>query len=63
MNLSKTQVMFNELVDAQDQIIEIEGTQLKVVESYTYLGQLVTFDPSKQKKVNRRISFGWQAFG
>ena len=36
MNLSKTQVMFNELVDAQDQIIEIEGMQLKVVESYTY---------------------------
>lgn len=63
MNLSKTQVMFNELVDGQDRVVVIDGTQLKVVNSYTYLGQLVTFDSSKEKEVKRRISFGWQAFG
>ena len=36
MNLSKTQVMFNNNIDENDQNIRIDGFQLKVVTSYTY---------------------------
>ena len=63
MNLSKTQVMFNELIDEEDQTIQVDGETLKVVSSYTYLGQLVTTHPSKESEIKRRIALGWQAFG
>ena len=42
MNLSKTQIMFNELIDKQYQVIKIDDTILKVVNSYIYLGQIIT---------------------
>ena len=50
MNLSKTQVMVNNHIDDNDQIITINGFQLKVVTSYTYL--------DKEYEAKRRISFG-----
>ena len=49
MNLSMIQVMFNNHIDENDQNILVDGFQLKVVTSYTYLGQLVSTDSSKDK--------------
>ena len=48
MNLSKTQIIFNNYIDENDQIITINGFQLKVVTSYMYLGQLVSIDSNKE---------------
>ena len=48
MNLSKTQIIFNNYIDENDQIITINGFQLKVVTSYMYLGQLVFIDSNKE---------------
>ena len=62
MNLSKTQVMFNELIN-DDPEIKIDQTPLKNVTSYTYLGQLITTLPNKEQEIKRRISLGWKAFG
>ena len=52
MNLSKTQVMFNDLIEEENQKIKIDGATLKAVKSYTYRGQLVSMDSNKEIEVN-----------
>ena len=44
MNLSKTHVMFHNHIDENDQNVMIDGFKLKMVTSYTYIGQLVSSD-------------------
>ena len=51
INLSITQVMFNNYIDENNQNIMIDRFQLKVVTSYMYLGQLVSMDFSKEHEV------------
>ena len=62
MNIKKTQVMFNEQIDREPEV-KIDQIPLKIVSFYIYLGQLITTLPNKEKKIKRRISSGWQAFG
>ena len=60
MNLSKTKVMFNR--HASSRIISAGSSTLEEVESYLYLGQLVTANHDMEPEVKRRIAIGWQAF-
>ena len=53
MNLSKTQVMFNNHIDKNDQKITIVEFQLKVVTSYTYLHQIASTNSSKEHEIKR----------
>jgi len=62
MNMKKTQVMINTLADTDDDIL-LDGTPLEKVNTYTYLGQIVSMDSTKEKEILRRISLSWQAFG
>ena len=61
MNLKKTQVMYNGQIDGKPEV-KIDQTPLKIVNSYIYLGQLITTQPNKEKERRRRISSGWLAF-
>jgi len=61
MNLKKTQVMYNEHVNAVQ--ITLNQVEIKNVTSYTYLGQLTSATSDKEKEIKRRIALGWQAFG
>ena len=50
INLSKTQIMFSNQIDENNQNIMIDGFQLKMVTSYMYLGQLVPTDIVKSMR-------------
>ena len=62
INLDKTRVMSNNFA-CDDIKILVEGQEIKKVEEYVYLGQLITGDGQKEKEVKRRITLGWKAFG
>ena len=57
MNRLKTQVMFNNHIDENNQNIMIDGFQLNLVTLYTYLGQLVSTYSNTEHKVKGRIGF------
>ena len=61
MNLAKTKIMFNELVDDQD--ITMNNTTLEIVDEYVYLGQLIHKSGSLLPEINRRMKLAWRAFG
>ena len=62
MKLKNTVVMLNSLADLGDDVL-LKRCPFKKVDSSTYLGQLTTMSPNKEKKIKMRISFGWQSFG
>lgn len=61
MNLAKTKIMYNELVDNEE--ITIDNTALENVDEYIYLGQLIHKSGSLLPEINRRIKLAWRAFG
>ena len=61
MNLKKPQVIYNRLVDNIN--IKLGSVSLQTVNEYTYLSQLATTKPDKEKEIRRRITMGWKAFG
>lgn len=61
INISKTKFMTN-LVPSQN--IEINGTKVKLVECYTYLGHEIRLSRDNQTtELKRRITLSWAAFG
>ncbi|RVE40262.1 hypothetical protein evm_015088, partial [Chilo suppressalis] len=61
MNLDKTEVMFNELVDPG--LVAVNGVPLEVVQEYVYLGQTLRLGRNNfEREANRRIQLGWAAF-
>ena len=63
MNFSKTDVMHNKLIKDKGTTIKIENKELKKVDHYIYLEQQISMNLSKEDKIKRRITLGWQAFG
>lgn len=54
MNLDKTKVMFNELVDPGP--VAVNGVPLEVVQEYVYLGQTLQLGRNNfEREPNRRI--------
>ena len=60
MRLGKTKVMCNEHVNKDDVIVD--GKKIEEVDSYVYLGQMVTKDHDQIQEMKRRIGQGWSAF-
>ncbi|RVE46970.1 hypothetical protein evm_008354 [Chilo suppressalis] len=61
MNLDKTKVMFNELVDPG--LVAVNGVPLEVIQEYVYLGQTLRLGRNNfEREANRRIQLGWAAF-
>ncbi len=60
MHLGKTKVMCNDQADRAGVIVE--GKTIEEVDSYIYLGQLITKDHDQTKELKRRIGLGWTAF-
>lgn len=61
MNLDKTKIMFNELVDPRP--VAVNGVPLEVVQEYVYLGQTLRLGRNNfERESNRRIQLGWAAF-
>ena len=40
----------------------LDGTNIPYVNEYVYLGQLISFDDSMEREVQRRITLAWRAF-
>ena len=55
--------MTNQHVISQNREIKVDGKEIQMVDHYIYLGQYMDMSTSKLKEVNRRIHFGWKAFG
>ncbi|XP_063594887.1 uncharacterized protein LOC134771856 [Penaeus indicus] len=62
ISLPKTEVL-HQSTTATPPNITIEGTQLKTVEDFKYLGSVVDNDGSLDKKINSRICKASQALG
>ena len=60
MHLGKTKVMCNKHVN-KDYVI-VDGKKIEEVDSYVYLGQMVTKDHDQVQDMKRRIGQGWSAF-
>lgn len=61
MNLAKTKIMYNELIDQEE--IQIDNTTLEIVDKYIYLGHLIHNSGSLFPEINRRIKLAWRSFG
>lgn len=62
MNMSKTKVMTN-ISSESIPTIMVGNEVLEVVEQYVYLGHILSFDKTHQRKeISRRIQLGWAAF-
>ena len=61
MHLGKTKVMCNPAVTKTN--ININGRKIKEVDSYIYLGQMVTKDHDQEEEFRCRIGLGWTIFG
>ena len=61
MNLAKSKVLYNELVDRK--AILINNTALEIVEEYMYLEQLIHSSGSLLPEINRRIKLAWSTYG
>ena len=60
MHLGKTKIMCNKHVNKDDVIVD--GKKIEEVDSYVYLGQMVTKDHDQIQEMKRRIGQGWNAF-
>ena len=60
MHLRKTKVMCNPAVNKTD--ININGRKIEEVNSYIYLGQMMTKDHVQEQELRHRIGLGWTAF-
>ena len=60
MHLEKTKVMCNKYVDKDDVIVD--GKKIEEVNSYVYLGQMVTKDHNQAQEMKWRIRQGCSAF-
>ena len=60
MHLGKTKIMCNKHVNKDDVIVD--GKKIEEVDSYVYLGQMVTKDHDQRQEMKRRIGQGWSAF-
>ena len=60
MQLKKTKVMCNKHVNKDDVIVN--GKKIEEVDSYVYVGQMVTKDHNQIQEMTRRIGQGWSAF-
>ncbi|KAI8519286.1 hypothetical protein Bbelb_025430 [Branchiostoma belcheri] len=65
ISLGKTEVLLQPapLSVARGPCISIEGTQLKTVDGFTYLGSVISNDGSLDKEINSRICKASQALG
>ena len=61
MNLGKTKVMCNPVVNKMD--TNINGKKIEEVDSYIYLGQMVPKDHNQEQELRCRIGLGWTSFG
>lgn len=55
LNKAKTKIMGNIYANKNDFKISVEDVELTLVESYTYLGQLLTTDNNITREISRRI--------
>jgi hypothetical protein len=57
LNLKKTKIMtkgpLKEFI--------LEGTEMEIINSYTFLGSVITRDGYEHKEINRRLSIGRMA--
>ena len=60
MHLGKTKIMCNKHVNKDDVIVD--GKKIGEVDSYIYLGKMVTKDHDQVQEMKRRIGQGWSAF-
>ena len=60
MHLGKAKIMCNKHVDKDDVIVD--GKKIDEVDSYVYLGQMVTKDDDQMQEMIRRIRQRWSAF-
>ena len=65
ISLSKTEVMHQPAPGTSEPspTVSIEGTELKVVEQFTYLGSTISCDGSLDKEIAQRISKASQSLG
>ena len=63
LNKVETKIMGNIYANKNYFKISVEGVELTLVESYIYLGQLLTTDNNITKEISRRIGQGWATFG
>ncbi|XP_063538127.1 uncharacterized protein LOC134747432 [Cydia strobilella] len=58
MNKSKTKILTNR----KPEDITIENEKIEYVKEYIYLGQIVSFEDSTEKEIQRRISTSWKKY-
>ena len=63
LNKVKTKIKGIIYANKNDFKISVEVVELTLVESYTYLGQLLKTDNNITKEISRRIGQGWATFG
>ena len=65
ISLRKTEVLLQPApgITLPDPHIEIEGTRMSIVESFTYLGSTITSSCSMDKEVSNRLSKAGASFG
>jgi hypothetical protein len=54
LNLKKTKIMTTETLNK----FILDGTEMEVVNGYTFLGTIITRDGYDHKEINRRLSMG-----
>ena len=54
LNLKKTKIMTTGNLNK----FKLDGTEIKIIDTYTFLGTIITRDGSISKEINRRISSG-----
>jgi len=54
LNLKKTKIMTTGNLNK----FKLDGTEIEIIDSYTFLGTIITRDGSMSKEINRRISSG-----
>jgi hypothetical protein len=53
LNLKKTKIMTTGLVKE----FIVEGTEMEIINSYNFLGSIITRDGYEHKEINRRLAF------
>ena len=63
INQKKTKFMTNDFVADVRDGVEVDGQRVDRVEEYSYLGQMISMETSKDREIRRRITLTWQAIG